>query len=242
MSTKPVTLDGFPVVADPEHAGSFVGQFYFDPSGNLGFARSGEAVGQERRVFEAPVEARANEDGERRLSGYAALYNTETRIGSFFREVLEPGAFRAALDRGDDVRALFNHDANVVLGRSKAGTLTLTEDDRGLRYDVLLPDTQTARDLWTSVQRGDISQSSFAFTVAREDEEWREMSSEMPLRVVKSVRLFDVSPVTYPAYQETTVSARSQAEALQEAQRQAWRDQLATRRAAMDTVGAWRRQ
>lgn len=194
---------------------------------------------QERRVVEVPVEARANEDGERRLSGYAALYNTETRIGSYFREVLEPGAFRAALDRGDDVRALFNHDANVVLGRSKAGTLTLSEDDRGLRYDVLLPDTQTARDLWTSVQRGDISQSSFAFTV--DAEEWREMSSDVPLRVVKSVRLFDVSPVTYPAYQETTVSARSQAEALQEAQRQAWRAQLATRRAAMDTVWVWRR-
>lgn len=197
---------------------------------------------QERRVFTTPVEARAADDGsDRRLAGYAALYDTETRIGPFFREVLETGAFRAALDRGDDVRALFNHDANVVLGRSTAGTLTLTEDERGLRYDVLLPDTQTARDLWTSVQRGDISQSSFAFTV--DAEEWRDMSGDdLPLRVVKSVRLFDVSPVTYPAYQETTVSARSQAEALQEAQRQAWRAQLATRRAAMDTVGVWRRR
>jgi len=195
---------------------------------------------RERRVFDAPVEARMGEDdGARRLSGYAALYNTEARIGRMFREVLETGAFRAAVDRGDDVRALFNHDANFVLGRSLSGTLTLTDDERGLRYDVALPDTQTARDLWTSVQRGDISQSSFAFTV--DAEEWRDMSSEMPLRVVKSVRLYDVSPVTYPAYAETSVAARSQAAAFQCAQREAGRAQRETRRAAMQTVGAWRR-
>jgi HK97 family phage prohead protease len=195
----------------------------------------------ERRVVEIPVEARAAEDGgERRLSGYAALYGTETRIGSFFRETIEAGAFRSALARHDDVRALFNHSADVVLGRTASGTLSLTEDERGLKYDVLLPDTQQARDLWTLVQRGDVTQSSFAFTVTAE--EWRDIDTDLPLRVVKDLRLFDVSPVTYPAYQETTVSARSHVAALKEAQSQAWRGQIATRRAALAQVDAWRRR
>lgn len=212
----------------------------FDPSGETQFTRAAGAE-QERRVVEIPVEARAVEDsGERRLSGYAALYGTETRIGSFFREVIEQGAFRSALARKDDVRALFNHSADVVLGRTTSGTLTLSEDETGLRYDVLLPDTQQARDLWTLVQRGDVTQSSFAFTVKAE--EWRDVDTAVPLRVVKDVQLFDVSPVTYPAYNETTVSARSQVDALKEAQRQAWQAQIATRRAAQAQVEAWRRR
>lgn len=170
---------------------------------------------QERRVITVPIEARASEDNTRTLTGYAALYNTEARIAGIFREVIEPGAFRAALDRQDDVRALFNHDPNHVLGRTKSGTLTLTEDDRGLKYTITLPDTQAGRDLWTSVQRGDVSQSSFAFS--EDDAEWRDKNTDMPLRAIKSVHLYDVSPVTYPAYNETSVSARSQAEALRSA-------------------------
>ena len=167
---------------------------------------------QERRVVTVPIEARAGEDNTRTLTGYAALYNTEARIAGIFREVLEPGAFRAALDRKDDVRALFNHDPNHVLGRTRSGTLTLSEDERGLKYTITLPDTQAGRDLWTSVQRGDVSQSSFAFS--EDDAEWRDKDTDMPLRAIKSVHLFDVSPVTYPAYNETSVSARSHAETL----------------------------
>ena len=129
---------------------------------------------QERRVVTVPMEARAGANDARTLTGYAALYNTETRIAGLFREVLEPGAFRAALARKDDVRALFNHDPNKVLGRASSGTLTLDEDETGLRYTVTLPDTQDGRDLWTLVQRGDVSQSSFAFSV--DAEEWRDLS------------------------------------------------------------------
>jgi HK97 family phage prohead protease len=171
---------------------------------------------RERRVVTEPMEARAGENDARTLTGYAALYGSETRIAGMFREVIEPGAFRSALARQDDVRALFNHDPNHVLGRTKSGTLALSEDERGLKYTVTLPDTQAGRDLWTSVQRGDVSQSSFAFSV--DTDEWREQKSDdMPLRVIKDVHLFDVSPVTYPAYNETSVSARSQAAAVQEA-------------------------
>lgn len=194
---------------------------------------------RERRVMTLPVEGRAGETGERRLSGYAALYGVEATIGGFFREVIEPGAFRAALARKDDVRALFNHDPNLILGRTAAGTVTLSEDERGLRYDIDLPDTQFGRDLWTLVGRGDVSQSSFAFSVDTED--WPTVrSGELPLRVVRDLTLYDVSAVTYPAYSETTVAARSQAAALR-AEAADWRASLATRQAELATVDAWRR-
>ena len=200
---------------------------------------------RETRVVVSEMEARTDEATDARtLTGYAALYNSETRIGNFFRESIEPGAFRSAIARQDDVRALFNHDPNYVLGRTKAGTLVLSEDERGLKYTVTLPNTQAGRDLWESVQRGDVSQSSFAFSV--DAEEWRDKNADLPLRVVKDVHLFDVSPVTYPAYNETSVSARSQAETLradaQAALEQAaddWQAQLATRRAAQETVLLW---
>jgi HK97 family phage prohead protease len=200
---------------------------------------------RERRVVDVTMEARAENDA-RRLVGYAAMYGREATIGGFFREVIEPGAFRSAIDRKDDVRALFNHDANLMLGRTTSGTVKLSEDEIGLRYEVDLPDTQFARDLWTLVQRGDVTQSSFAFSV--DTEEWREMNSasKLPLRVVKSVHLYDVSPVTFPAYDETTVAARSQAEAVTQAAdiaaRQLWQGRLATLQAETDTAAvAWRR-
>jgi len=161
---------------------------------------------QERRTVSQPVEFRKADEGAR-LSGYAAMFDSPTEIAGLFREVVARGAFSKAV-LGDDVRALFNHDANFVLGRTTSKTLTLTEDANGLRYDVDPPDTQWARDLMVSVQRGDVSQSSFAFEVL--DDEWvYGTRGEMPTRTIKSVRLYDVSPVTYPAYESTTVSARS---------------------------------
>ncbi len=198
---------------------------------------------RERRVavgtMEAVVEVRLGAPETRALTGYAALYGSETRIAGMFREVIEPGAFRAALARQDDVRALFNHDPNHVLGRTTAGTLVLAEDERGLKYTVTLPDTQAGRDLWTSVQRGDVSQSSFAFSV--DAEEWRDKSADLPLRAITDVHLYDVSPVTYPAYDETSVSARSQAETIKADSAASalwtdWKAQAATLRAKTATV------
>lgn len=175
---------------------------------------------QERRTLAQPVEVR--QDGERpRLSGYAAVFSDETEIAGLFREQIVPGAFADAVGR-DDVRALFNHDANFVLGRTLAGTLTLSEDARGLRYDVEPPDTQWARDLMVSVSRGDVSQSSFAFEVVEESWDYSQ-KGEMPLRTIKAVRLYDVSPVTYPAYASTTVSARSKEAAALVPVDDAWR-------------------
>ena len=147
------------------------------------------------------------------LVGHAAVFNVEAIIAGMFRESIAPRAFRKTI-KDSDVRALFNHDPAHVLGRNKAGTLRLSEDDVGLVYEIDLPDTQTARDLWTSIDRGDITQSSFAFETVKElrTEPDVEAGESLPLFVVKEARLWDVSPVTYPAYEQTDVTARSAAE------------------------------
>ena len=91
------------------------------------------------------------------ITGYAANYNVETSIADLFREVVRPGSFTAAIAGRDDVRCLINHDANFILGRTKSGTLRLSNDAKGLRYDVTLPNTNCARDLHVSIARGDVS-------------------------------------------------------------------------------------
>lgn len=165
----------------------------------------------ERRT--ADYEIRAEEttgDDEKpvkHLIGYAAMFGKRTTIFPGMDEIVAPGAFSASLKKGDDVRALFNHSPDMVLGRSKAGTLTLEEDDKGLRYDITLPDTQIAEDLYTLVNRGDVSGSSFAFRCTKD--EWDKSDPKCALRTLKEVKLFDVSPVTYPAYPQTKVSARA---------------------------------
>lgn len=178
------------------------------------------ADGQERRSLRTPIEFRESDDGGATISGYAAVIGQETVIGGgewSFREVIEPGAFDDAVGR-DDVRALFNHNPDILLGRTQSETLRLKADTKGLRYDVDLPDTVAAKDVRTLIKRGDVSGSSFAFRV--EDDEWEEGKTDkksgtrtLPLRRIRKVELFDVSPVTYPAYPQTSVSARSKAQA-----------------------------
>ena len=149
------------------------------------------------------IEVRESDSDDMMLEGYAAVYNSETDLGHF-REVIRPGAFDDVLD--NDVRALINHDPNLILGRTTNGTLELSVDERGLKYKVKLGDQQYAKDFYESVKRGDISQSSFAFTIDKQS--WNE---ERTVRSVDKVRqLLDVSPVTYPAYAAATVQARDQ--------------------------------
>lgn len=144
----------------------------------------------------------------RTIEGYAAVYNAETDLG-WFREEIAPEAFNNA-DMGDVV-ALFNHDPNLPLARTSSGTLKLTMDEKGLKYRFEAPDTTLGEDLLKLIRRGDISQSSFAFTI--KDEQWIEMAGQKPKRLIRSVdTLFDVSPVTYPAYKETSVMARKKQE------------------------------
>lgn len=154
-------------------------------------------------VDKLAVEKRDDSAGT--LVGHAAVFNTETEIGAWYREKIKPGAFAESIGR-DDVRALFNHDPNYVLGRNKAGTLRMKEDDTGLAVSIDLPDTTFARDLAVTIARGDVTQMSFGFETEVEE---IERGDEMPLRTLVKVRLWDVSPVTYPAYPETDVGLRS---------------------------------
>ena len=157
-------------------------------------------------------EIRLNEsDGGTCIEGHAAVFDSwsETLGGLFpFKEKVRKGAFAESIGR-DDIRALFNHDPNYVLGRNRAGTLELVEDDVGLRVRITPPDTSWARDITTSIRRGDISQMSIGFVV--EDDEWSSKDG-IDTRELKKVRLFDVSPVTFPAYTATDVGVRAMQE------------------------------
>jgi len=157
----------------------------------------------EKRGGTLGVEAR-DDDSKRTLIGYAAVFNSDTTIGDCFVERVAPGAFDAALNA--DVRALVNHDTGRVVGRTKSGTLRLSADSRGLRVEIDVPDTVDGRDLWTLVQRGDISGMSFGFRVTKQ--EWDE-SGDMPVRTILGVDLFEVSAVAFPAYDDTSLAMRS---------------------------------
>jgi len=155
------------------------------------------------------AELRIKKDGDEpvRIEGYAAVFNKDSEDMGFI-ERLAPGAFKNAL-KTSDVRALFNHDSNIILGRTSAGTLELKEDKKGLLMTVTPPDTQLIRDMVLSpIERGDITQQSFGFTVKAD--EWRDIDKDTPVRTITEVKeLFDVSPVTFPAYPDTTVALRS---------------------------------
>lgn len=160
----------------------------------------------ERRYAQFGLEVRADERGKKKMVGYAAKYNERSvDLGGFF-EVLAPGAFDRAIRESHDVRALVDHDPSKILGRTKAGTLSLRTDDVGLLAEVDMPDTQIARDLQVSIERGDVSGMSFGFFVVTD--EWKS-DGKVPTRVVRDLELFDVSAVTYPAYPQTEVSMRA---------------------------------
>ena len=161
---------------------------------------------QERRTLQSEFRVEQREDGKKLIRGHAAVFNSETDLG-WFRERIAPGAFSESIGK-DDVRALFNHDENFILGRNKAGTLTMREDEQGLYVEIDPPDTQVGRDLVTSIERGDISQMSFGFQTIKDSWETEENAAK-DLRTLEKVKLWDVSPVTFPAYQETDVAVRS---------------------------------
>ena len=169
----------------------------------------------ERRFFTREIRMETGADGQRKLIGYAAVFNQLSEDLGGFREMILPGSFANVV--GGDVRALFNHDPNLILGRTTARTLRIEEDDIGLRYEVDLPDTQTGRDLTISADRGDVNQSSFGFRVVPEGESWREPTDDepLPVRLIHLFqRLYDVSPVVFPAYPQTSAEARSMAQQL----------------------------
>lgn len=143
------------------------------------------------------------------IEGYFAVFNSTYEIYPGVVETIAPGAFADTL--GEDIRALTNHDTTLVLGRNKAGTLTLKEDTHGLWGSIRINrDDVDAMNLYRRVQRGDVDQCSFGFYIEKED---REVLPDGSVRyTILKVRLLEVSVVTFPAYEETSVSARTRQE------------------------------
>jgi hypothetical protein len=160
----------------------------------------------ERRNFPVTeLRAVTDDKGLRHITGYAAIFDSLSEDLGGFREKIEPGAFKKSIKK-DDVRALKNHNTDYVIARTKSGTLKLSEDERGLKIDATPPDAQWAKDLMESIDRGDIDQMSFGFQTVTD--RWETQNNE-EIRTLVEVRLFDVSPVTFPAYPDTEVGLRS---------------------------------
>lgn len=160
------------------------------------------------------------------ISGYAAVFynaddpGTEYELWDCMVERIASGAFDRALREAHDARGLFNHDANMLLGRVSSGTLKLSVDEIGLRYELSPPDTQAGRDVVVSIERGDLSGSSFAFVPTRSV--WIE-EGDRCIRMIEDLDLYDVCPVTYPAYKSTSTHMRSQDRERLEQELKEWR-------------------
>lgn len=163
---------------------------------------------QRRSVAFEPVEA-----GEGTMSGIAIVFDTRTTIGSGkygFDEIIRRGAVEKALSRNSDVRALWNHDTNFVLGRTKNGTLALRVTPRGLEVTIRPPDTELAKHFHESVKRGDVDAMSFGFNIREENVTRGGGGDGRDLREILDIDLFEVSPVAFPAYPTTELQARRQ--------------------------------
>lgn len=163
--------------------------------------------GERRFTGSCELRAVAPENGGRqRIAGHAAVFNSLSEDLWGFREKISPGAFKNALEKSD-IRALLNHDPNFVLGRTKNDTLRVREDETGLAVEIDPPETSWADDLLVSIGRGDISQMSFAFRVG--EDAWETVDGINIRTIISFDEIFDVSPVTYPAYPKTDVSLRA---------------------------------
>jgi HK97 family phage prohead protease len=185
--------------------------------------------------LQAELERRAQSDlsaDGQRIRGYAIIFNTPSEDLGGFKEIITPAAVDRTLAEQLDVRALVNHDTTMVLGRTKAGTLTLQKDARGLRVDILPPDTTAGRDILASVKRGDVTGMSFTFKALKD--EWR-TDVKTPIRAVTDMLIHEVSIVTFPAYSATDVQVAQRALQTwqQQGQSVAW---LRMRRRATDAA------
>ena len=200
----------------------------------------------ERRFLpQASAEVRVSgEDGAKKITGYASVFYDGTPATEYvlwddkFGRAVErimPGTFDGALKRADDVRGLKNHEPSLILGRTKAKTLRLAVDDRGLSYEIDPPETTAGRDTVAELTRGDLDGSSFAFKVANGGQKWTLTTDkdgrDNDIREITDVEpLYDVGPVTYPAYDGTTAGYRDGGDAAEaRASRDAWRESEAGR-------------
>jgi len=164
---------------------------------------------EERQFVIKGLKCERREEGEAPvLRGYASVFNEFYEVGSYFIEKFERGAFIESI-KEDDIRALFNHDSNIVLGRNRAGTLKLSEDERGLAVEIYPPDTQNARDVMALIERGDISEMSIGFRAIEQVWVFSDTDLKPDERTIRKAQLFDVSAVTFPASPTTEIALRS---------------------------------
>ena len=184
--------------------------------------RSNRSIRQTRSL---PTSFTTREDSEgKHIEGYFAVFGTYYDIWPGARETVAPGAFDGQLD--GDVRALTDHVTHLVLGRTTAGTLALRQDDKGLWGDILINEQDgDALNLYARVQRGDVNQCSFGFDIEEED---RDVVDGIEVYTIRAVTLYEVSVVTFPAYEETSVSARSLGD-LRRIRLERWRNELKER-------------
>lgn len=161
----------------------------------------------ERRTFDLTEMRVSRADGETpKITGHASVFNKLSENLGGFREKVAPGAFSKTIEESD-IRALWNHNPDYVLGRNKSGTLALAEDKKGLAIEIEPPDAQWAKDLMETIKRGDVDQMSFSFVTIKD--RWENKEGKDSIRTLEEVELFDVSPVTFPAYPQTDVNVRS---------------------------------
>ena len=155
----------------------------------------------EKRIFNIENRFETKEDGKELVTGYGSIFNSRSENLGGFYEYISPTAISKETIEKSDVRALINHDANLILARNTSGTLDLTVDEKGLKYSFQIPETSYGKDLAINMKNGNLNQSSFAFTVA--DDEWNTDEDGNDIRTITAIdRLYDISVVSYPAYSQ----------------------------------------
>lgn len=162
----------------------------------------------ERRYVTSSFEVRARTGGGVTIVGHAPIWNRYSQNLGGFVEQVAPGATTKTIQEAD-IRGLFNHDPSAILGRNKSGTMRLAEDSVGLAYEIDVPDTSLGRDLALLMERGDLTQSSFSFRTLPDGDEWSLTPDGFPLRTLTEIALYDLGPVTFPAYLDSESGMRS---------------------------------
>ena len=181
----------------------------------------------QKRTMSTKYETREEQDGQKVIAGYFAVFDSETELWPGAYESIAPEAFDSTLS--GDIRALTNHDTTLVLGRNKAGTLKLSKDSRGLWGEITINEKDLdAVNLYERVKRGDVDQCSFGFDILDEETEWRDNNTVK--WTIRKVDLHEVSVCTFPAYEDTGVQARHrEVEQHRERQAQKWKHDMTSR-------------
>lgn len=192
----------------------------------------------EQRILKMKDMKVREDNGHRYLEGYFAVFGASYHVWDGWVETIERGAFARYLAAGEDVKVLWNHDSNIVLGSTGNGTASLREDETGLWGSVEINENdQEAVSAYARVQRGDVSGCSFGFDIARQ-EEWWDDEGVYHTKITEVDPLYEVSPCTFPAYSATSISARAKEsleearekfETAQEKKREKWREDMRKR-------------